>query len=57
MTTTLIPVLGDQLSHNLASLRGIDKADAVVLMMEVAEERPSCSSVASLPKSRARVCS
>lgn len=36
--TTLIPVLGDQLSHNLASLRGIDKADAVVLMMEVAEE-------------------
>ncbi|HWU72379.1 MAG TPA: cryptochrome/photolyase family protein [Sphingomonas sp.] len=36
--TTLIPVLGDQLSHDLASLRGINKADAVVLMMEVAEE-------------------
>jgi deoxyribodipyrimidine photolyase-related protein len=36
--TILIPVLGDQLSHDLASLRDIDRADAVVLMMEVAEE-------------------
>lgn len=36
--TTLIPVLGDQLSHQLASLRGADPATAVVLMMEVAEE-------------------
>ena len=34
----LIPVLGDQLTHSLASLEGCDKADAVVLMMEVAEE-------------------
>jgi deoxyribodipyrimidine photolyase-related protein len=36
--TTLIPVLGDQLSHSLASLRNVAKADAVVLLMEVAEE-------------------
>jgi deoxyribodipyrimidine photolyase-related protein len=36
--TTLIPVLGDQLTHSLASLRDIDPADAVVLMMEVADE-------------------
>lgn len=36
--TILIPVLGDQLSHDLASLRDIDPEDAVVLMMEVAEE-------------------
>jgi Deoxyribodipyrimidine photo-lyase-related protein len=36
--TILIPVLGDQLSHGLASLRDIEKADAAVLMMEVAAE-------------------
>ena len=36
--TILIPVLGDQLSQSLASLRDADPADAVVLMMEVAEE-------------------
>jgi deoxyribodipyrimidine photolyase-related protein len=36
--TILIPILGDQLSHGLASLHGIAKADAVILMMEVAEE-------------------
>jgi deoxyribodipyrimidine photolyase-related protein len=36
--TILIPVLGDQLSHNLASLAGVAKADAVVLLMEVADE-------------------
>jgi deoxyribodipyrimidine photolyase-related protein len=36
--TILIPVLGDQLSHGLASLRGAAKADMIVLMMEVAEE-------------------
>lgn len=36
--TTLIPVLGDQLSHGLASLRGVDRGAAVVLMAEVAEE-------------------
>ena len=31
--TILIPILGDQLSHGLASLQDIDPADAVVLMM------------------------
>lgn len=36
--TTLIPVLGDQLSLDLASLKAADRADAVVLMMEVADE-------------------
>ena len=36
--TTLIPVLGDQLSSNLPSLRGADPGDTVVLMMEVVEE-------------------
>ena len=36
--TILIPVLGDQLSHQLASLRDVDPSDAVVLMMEVSEE-------------------
>ena len=34
----LVPVLGDQLSPGLSSLRGRDKARTVVLMMEVAEE-------------------
>jgi len=34
----LIPVLGDQLSPSLASLRDVDRDEAVVLMMEVAEE-------------------
>ena len=36
--TILIPILGDQLSHGLASLHGVAPADAIVLMMEVAEE-------------------
>ena len=36
--TILIPVLGDQLSHGLASLRDVSTEDAVVLLMEVAEE-------------------
>ena len=36
--TTLVPILGDQLTHDLASLRGLDQADSVILMMEVAEE-------------------
>lgn len=36
--TVLIPILGDQLSHQLASLRDVGVANAVVLMMEVAEE-------------------
>ncbi|WP_374944468.1 cryptochrome/photolyase family protein [Sphingomonas sp.] len=35
---TLVPVLGDQLSHDLSSLRRADPADTVVLMMEVADE-------------------
>ena len=34
----LIPVLGDQLSHGLASLAGSDPRDSVVLMMEVRAE-------------------
>lgn len=34
----LIPILGDQLSHGLASLRDVPQRDAVVLMMEVADE-------------------
>ena len=36
--TVLIPILGDHLSHGLASLADVDRTDAVVLMMEVAEE-------------------
>jgi deoxyribodipyrimidine photolyase-related protein len=35
---TLIPILGDQLSHGLASLRDADKSAAVLLMMEVWDE-------------------
>ncbi|MFD1788335.1 cryptochrome/photolyase family protein [Sphingomonas floccifaciens] len=37
-TPVLIPVLGDQLSADLASLRDIDPKQAVVLMMEVWDE-------------------
>ncbi|MDX2101344.1 MAG: cryptochrome/photolyase family protein [Alphaproteobacteria bacterium] len=36
--TLLLPVLGDQLSLSLASLRGVNPSDAVVLMVEVVEE-------------------
>lgn len=36
--TILIPVLGDKLSHDLASLSNVDRSVAIVLMMEVAEE-------------------
>ncbi|MGN6277094.1 MAG: cryptochrome/photolyase family protein [Sphingomonas sp.] len=36
--TILIPILGDQLTPAITSLNGIDPAEAVVLMMEVAEE-------------------
>lgn len=36
--TCLVPILGDQLSPGLASLRGADPAATVVLMAEVAEE-------------------
>ncbi|MGE4306161.1 MAG: cryptochrome/photolyase family protein [Novosphingobium sp.] len=35
---TLVPILGDQLTRTLASLRGQTKADTVVLMMEVRDE-------------------
>ncbi len=36
--TTLIPILGDQLSLDLSSLEGADPANAVLLLMEVADE-------------------
>jgi len=36
--TTLVPVLGDQLSFSLSSLAGADPADTIVLMMEVGDE-------------------
>ena len=36
--TTLIPILGDQLSLGLSSLRGAYKATTRILMMEVADE-------------------
>ena len=35
---TLVPILGDQLSNGLASLRGCDKAETIILMMEVWDE-------------------
>ena len=36
--TTLIPILGDQLSFALSSLAGADPNETILLMMEVAEE-------------------
>ncbi len=36
--TTLIPILGDQLSFDLSSLDGADPASTVLLVMEVADE-------------------
>lgn len=36
--TILIPILGDQLTSGISSLDDVDSAEAVVLMMEVAEE-------------------
>ncbi len=36
--TVIVPVLGDQLSAGLASLKAVPRDDAVVLMAEVAEE-------------------
>ncbi len=36
--TTLIPVLGDQLSFNLSSLAGANRSKTIILMVEVAEE-------------------
>ena len=35
---TLVPILGDQLTATISSLRGARHADTIVLMMEVAEE-------------------
>ena len=35
---TLIPILGDQLSHQLSALEGADPKDSVLLMMEVEAE-------------------
>ena len=37
-TRTLVPILGDQLSIDIASLAGTDPATTIVLMMEVADE-------------------
>ena len=34
----LIPILGDQLSHRISSLSGQDKSQAILLMVEVADE-------------------
>jgi len=34
----LIPILGDQLTSDIAALRAADKKDSIVLMMEVADE-------------------
>ena len=36
--TTLVPILGDQLTHSIASLEGSNKASTVVLLMEVWDE-------------------
>ena len=36
--TTLVPILGDQLSPTLSSLAAADRASTVLLMMEVADE-------------------
>ena len=35
---TLVPILGDQLTVTISSLRGATPADTIVLMMEVADE-------------------
>ena len=36
--TILVPIVGDQLSFDIASLRGADPRETVILMMEVADE-------------------
>lgn len=36
--TILVPLLGDQLSHDLASLKAVTRYDATILMMEVLDE-------------------
>jgi deoxyribodipyrimidine photolyase-related protein len=38
MTKTLVPILGDQLSAEIASLRAVEKSKAVVLLAEVSAE-------------------
>ena len=38
MAKTLVPILGDQLSHSLASLPDEDPSDVILLMMEVHDE-------------------
>lgn len=38
MSRTLVPIFADQLSHNLSALAASDPDEAVILMMEVAEE-------------------
>lgn len=38
MTKTLILILGDQLSTDISSLKGVDPANTVVLMVEASEE-------------------
>ena len=37
-TIALIPILGDQLSHSIASLEGASKDSSIILMMEVWDE-------------------
>lgn len=36
--TVIVPLLGDQLTHSIASLRNADPDNAIILMAEVAEE-------------------
>jgi deoxyribodipyrimidine photolyase-related protein len=38
MAKTLVPILGDQLSHRISSLRGRDQAQTIILMIEVKTE-------------------
>ena len=38
MAGTLVLILGDQLSHDLSALKGLDRSSATILMVEVAEE-------------------
>lgn len=38
VSKTLVLILGDQLSRNISSLRGLSKSETIILMAEVAEE-------------------